>query len=307
MRYDFVAIGILSFVVLIVVILGFGQVGGPWKIRGEKFDSARIADIRGLKLRVEDYYYKYGKLPETINDAVASSTAVKKDFKDPQTGKDYAYTHTGALGYQLCATFTTDTTVDKKDKEQSSYSYYDEEFKHAKGDFCFDLNVQSRVRYPNTYASPSPTTFDGGAYGVGGGDQRIAQVFRPQSDRTVNNITVNMYAKDDDGSEALIQLRELTSPDDIDGGSLLSVARTAVSKGNFDSKLKVSFEKPVVLKKGATYALVFDLGGSNRKGYMVSHSENSIDPAEEAYWFGGTNLVKPSWTKRPDDLIYSLQ
>lgn len=154
----YIAITIITTIMIGAVIYGFVIVGSPAESRGRKFDQTRVSDINNLSYSIENYYRQNKKLPEKLSD-LAKSDYLSNRTKDPETNKDYEYLPTNQTTYQICANFATTT-----DKQRDDYLKYinspGKDFNHPKGHYCFDLKIPSDViNQVNTYTPlPSPTT-----------------------------------------------------------------------------------------------------------------------------------------------------
>jgi hypothetical protein len=143
MRTTYITIGVISLFTLATVVYGFFIAGSPSEARGAQFDQDRVSDLQSLSYSVDNYYSLNKKLPKTLTDLSASKYSYSSEnLKDPETGKSYEYKSTGTTSYQLCATFSTDSTNPDK---RNPYGYENEKFKHPKGHHCFDLKVTSSV------------------------------------------------------------------------------------------------------------------------------------------------------------------
>lgn len=145
----------ISLLTLLAVVYGFTQVGTPGFRRKLELDRERISSLRSIKSAIQAYYSKNKILPKTLDDLLKDSRYLKEQIQDPETNGQYEYSIVDQTSYKLCATFGTDSEDEKNKRGGLSYSYEDEEFKHSKGNRCFDLKVT--VYNANLYSvSPSP-------------------------------------------------------------------------------------------------------------------------------------------------------
>lgn len=146
-----IAVGVLAFV---SVISGFFIIGTPGEIRMLRYDEQKVSDLQSIQYQVVNLYQQKGTLPadlSLLNDPLSSyMTPV-----DPQTGAAYAYTVTGPLSFELCATFTMSTpdTAGQGAYPARDIAYspigtgIDENWQHGAGPVCFSRTIDPE-RYP---------------------------------------------------------------------------------------------------------------------------------------------------------------
>lgn len=141
--------------VLLSVIGGFFIVGSPFKQRDIRFDQRRVQDLQNIQYQVLNYWQQKDALP-------ASLDLLKDQFSgyippvDPETSEPYEYRSTGALSFELCATFKTGSKDDPNMRVESfaPYPYQDPAFQlflHEEGRKCF-----SRTIDPDLYRIGKP-------------------------------------------------------------------------------------------------------------------------------------------------------
>jgi hypothetical protein len=94
--------------VIITIIAGFFIVGTPWQARQYRFDEQRVNDLSNIQSQVVSYWQAKEKLPADLgelNNAISGYAVAN----DPETGAPYEYRATGALSFELCATFNAPT------------------------------------------------------------------------------------------------------------------------------------------------------------------------------------------------------
>lgn len=128
----------LSAIFLAALIYGFSAGGSPARARGEKFDLTRERDLQDLQSTIRYYHNMNKKLPESLAEVDDSYSKARKN--DPESGVQYHYEVKGALNYQLCATFSTDT-IDKPSNRLQIPSIGPDEYKHPRGYYCFDYQL----------------------------------------------------------------------------------------------------------------------------------------------------------------------
>jgi hypothetical protein len=92
--------------VLAMIIWSFSVIGSPANQRKLRMDQRRLEDLQSIQWQVISYWQQKEKLPETLaemNNPLASYMVPQ----DPefQKGKVYEYSKTGAMSFELCATF----------------------------------------------------------------------------------------------------------------------------------------------------------------------------------------------------------
>ena len=141
--------------ILITVVLGFTIIDSPFASRDKKIDSQTVSDVRRIDSDVKNYYRKNNLLPSDINDLQSSS------YRSPsEVDMRVSYEKVSETDYKLCAEFKRSSSDYKKD--QSSYvSRTMEEWKHEKGNFCFDRDIRDVNISNRTSSTPSRTTQGG--------------------------------------------------------------------------------------------------------------------------------------------------
>lgn len=152
MKKHYITIAIISILMIGAVIFGFFEVGSPWEVRTRKIDQSRVSDIVTLKSRIDSYYSKNKKLPNSLS-SLALNSYESDVTKDPETNKEYKYSKVNQDTYKICATFNTAT-----DKNKDPYSYYGNEFEHPKGNYCFTLKISDYLKKTSTTSKTTKTT-----------------------------------------------------------------------------------------------------------------------------------------------------
>jgi hypothetical protein len=132
-------------IIVSVALVGttFVVVGSPQQARLARLDVERISDLNSLMYSVENYYSTEETLPTSIGD-IPSTQIDSQTLVDPSTKEVYGYEVVGERAYKLCATFDTDTQDPTKPRDGGG-SYYDTDWSHPKGEYCFDKSVQQTV------------------------------------------------------------------------------------------------------------------------------------------------------------------
>lgn len=167
MRKYYNFFGILTFVVVVVLFVGFSLVGNPVAEKDIKLDETRISDFSNLKYQIENYYQTYKQLPKTLKDSkVGTYASYNYNTLDPETKKEYEYKIVSATSYQLCATFLTNTKTKATGSTSSGVSNIqmlpaidssgNPDTTHKKGPDCITYTI------PNYYTTPTPPAYSYG-------------------------------------------------------------------------------------------------------------------------------------------------
>lgn len=126
--------------VVSIVFAGFFHIDTPSEVREQRLDNEQVTQLQDMQWRIEEFYRTNGSLPSGIDALYIDATVPRA----PEDRASYEYTVTGAMSYELCATFAKPST------RSDSYSYtrplYDEQFvtfswEHEAGDVCFERSV----------------------------------------------------------------------------------------------------------------------------------------------------------------------
>ena len=140
-----IAAGVL---VLLSIISGFFIMGTPGQVRLARFDSQKVSDLQNVQWQIVNYWQQKETLPQDISD-IEDPLGGWTLPVDPQ-GPPFAYQYkkTGAMSFQLCATFNL--ASDEKSSEAMPvrpYGTVDGTWKHEAGEVCFDRSIDPE-RYP---------------------------------------------------------------------------------------------------------------------------------------------------------------
>jgi hypothetical protein len=147
----------LSILVVVVLGLGFSIVGSPISQRDVSLDTQRLANFQNIKYAIESSYpldglpTTFAQLKVSVNAASYSDTDV---LADPETKAPIDYSILDSFSYNLCTTFSTDTT----NQPLAQYNYVDsgiDDTRHAKGYDCITYHIPEYLR-----TTPTPTAFD---------------------------------------------------------------------------------------------------------------------------------------------------
>jgi hypothetical protein len=95
-----------TILVLAAIVVSFSVMGSPFIQRKLRFDERRMQDLQSIQYQVINFWQQKEKLPATfaeLSNPIASyAVPVDPEF---QKGMQYEYAKTGALSFELCATF----------------------------------------------------------------------------------------------------------------------------------------------------------------------------------------------------------
>ena len=110
----------------------------PQAAREKRLDDRRVRDLVSLEARVNEYWNRQKKLPQSLSELTAAG--LQGADLDPETNAAYQYVPTGERSYRLCASFSSASA----DNARRDWPARDVEWTHARGQQCFDRNVRPR-------------------------------------------------------------------------------------------------------------------------------------------------------------------
>lgn len=147
-----VGVGVIVLTIA-VIVSGFFIIGSPAHVRDLRYDDQKVSDLQNIQYQVLNYWQTKRALPTdlaVLADPLSGNTVPV----DPQSNESYTYKTTGALSFQLCATFNAPTPDTKGrgafDGKIAATSYgtgINENWQHAAGIVCFDRTIDPE-RYP---------------------------------------------------------------------------------------------------------------------------------------------------------------
>jgi hypothetical protein len=125
------AVVLAAFVVVVAAVAGgVYLVGPPAEARARRLDARRQTDLQGLRMAVDLYWTRSGRLPESL-DELTHEAGRNIDSRDPETGEPYGYTVRAADRYELCAGFARDSEM------RSDF------WSHGAGRRCFQIAAKA--------------------------------------------------------------------------------------------------------------------------------------------------------------------
>lgn len=143
-----------SFVVVIMLILGFVIAGSPSEQRAVRMDEQRVNDLGTIQSELVNYW----RLKEALPDELSALEDDIRGFKvplDPETDEAYEYRVIEPLRFELCATFNFKST-DTETKEGRPITYSpdypmaaQDNWGHEAGHHCYERSID-----PDLYPKP---------------------------------------------------------------------------------------------------------------------------------------------------------
>jgi hypothetical protein len=129
-----------SAAVILMIALGFWQLGAPAGQRQFRADAQRVQEMYRLSTEVENYWKSHSsQLPSNINELRRGSRA------DPITHAPYEYRAGAGSSYELCAVFARPSQADPANFATDPSI---EQWTHPAGQHCFQLDAATMTRYP---------------------------------------------------------------------------------------------------------------------------------------------------------------
>lgn len=117
---------LVTLVVLGALAGGFYLIGPPADERARRLDARREADLQRLRLALDLYWTRNGRLPASL-DELHKEAGTNIYARDPQSSQPYAYTVKGGDAYELCAEFSF--------ASESRGDFWS----HDAGRYCYDV------------------------------------------------------------------------------------------------------------------------------------------------------------------------
>jgi len=133
----------LGAIALVVGSLVFGFVHNepPQEIREMRIDTNQIADLQDMQQRIEQHYRINETLPETIEIVYVG----QKVPRAPEGRSEYEYTPTGDTTYELCATFSADSSQNGRVAVAPVFDA-NYNWSHSEGRWCFERTTEQSQR-----------------------------------------------------------------------------------------------------------------------------------------------------------------
>lgn len=129
--------GVSSVLVVLMVILGFWQLGSPSTQRTYRADAQRVNNLYELSTTVDRYWSSH-----TPNELPTIAQVPISDYRDPLTGAPYEYRPKEGSVYEMCANFA------RRSELRPSRAVVDP-WAHPVGHYCFSLDASSPPQMPS--------------------------------------------------------------------------------------------------------------------------------------------------------------
>ncbi|MEK7452221.1 MAG: DUF5671 domain-containing protein, partial [Patescibacteria group bacterium] len=143
---------ISSTMIVLSIVGGFFLVGSPTHQRAIRMDNQRISDLQNIEYQILNHWTQKGVIPKTLldlNDAFSGFTPPV----DPITRQPYGYNLKGDHDFELCATFTKETSTEQTNRYKTApmmYPYPEgkvapDNWTHAAGTICFARSIDPEL------------------------------------------------------------------------------------------------------------------------------------------------------------------
>ena len=95
-------------IVIVSIVAGLFIVGSPLDQRLYRFDEQKVSDLQNVQWQIVSYWQQKQTLPKTLADLEDPISGFVVP-RDTQSGEAYRYEVTGALAFELCATFNKES------------------------------------------------------------------------------------------------------------------------------------------------------------------------------------------------------
>jgi len=140
--------GVATVAIVAILLTALVHIPAPNEVREIKLDQQMVSDLQTISWRIEDYYNQNKALPNNLDTLYGDFTVPIAPVGKP----DYRYEATDESNYQLCATFTYDSTgvqsdyVNERTFMESGFSgNYTWDFKA--GEWCFDRVIDKEMQF----------------------------------------------------------------------------------------------------------------------------------------------------------------
>ncbi|HXM40501.1 MAG TPA: hypothetical protein VN924_04570 [Bryobacteraceae bacterium] len=125
---DLLLAGGATAAVLVVLALGFIQLGPREKQRAIRADERRVRDLQSI---VQTIYARQNALPASLAELPRSSVP---SLRDPVTQAPYEYHPQSGMRHELCAGFATNSAANEGFQRDPPF------WSHPRGRHCFQLD-----------------------------------------------------------------------------------------------------------------------------------------------------------------------
>ncbi len=122
-------------VIVTSIIAGVILVGSPAEGRLQRFDSARIEDLKGIMVGMDSFWSRNKRLPASLEELMADPRVAVRT-QDPGSAEPYDFAPLDEDTFELCATFDLESPEPAR---PSSADFW----RHGAGRQCFELDVDT--------------------------------------------------------------------------------------------------------------------------------------------------------------------
>ncbi|RJQ35224.1 hypothetical protein C4568_01230 [Candidatus Parcubacteria bacterium] len=144
--------------IIVSIIAGFFIVGSPQEMRERKQDAVRLDHLQQIQWQIVNHWQQKERLPMTLadlNDAISGFQAPV----DPKTGEQYQYRQSGAMSFELCATFAKDGgnqggRMEFAVDSMAPVKGVSDNWQHGAGRSCFERTIDPELYPPVSKTRP---------------------------------------------------------------------------------------------------------------------------------------------------------
>ncbi|OGZ01840.1 MAG: hypothetical protein A3A43_03245 [Candidatus Liptonbacteria bacterium RIFCSPLOWO2_01_FULL_56_20] len=141
-----------------IVVAGVFIAGSPFKQRLVRFDRQKVNDLQSVQSQILNYWMQKERMPATLGDLTDSISGFAPPL-DPQTGASYEYRVTGALAFELCATFNLPSEAGRvgeyaRPMVPEAVKGLGENWDHGEGRACFTRTIDPELYRPYSKTTP---------------------------------------------------------------------------------------------------------------------------------------------------------
>lgn len=162
-RRNAVRIGV-AVLAIVTIVSGFFIVGTPQQARLARFDAQKVSDLQTIQSQVIYYWQAKQALPQSLSNLENTLTFGPMLPVDAQTGAPYSYKVTGALSFQLCATFNAESRASQPQSLQTRAVApipagvkdvpLQDNWQHSAGQVCFNRTIDPSFYPPINKVQP---------------------------------------------------------------------------------------------------------------------------------------------------------
>ena len=132
---------IVVLAVVAVVAYGIVVVGSPTLERQRQFDDRRVNHLQQIENAIGLYDGVHHALPPNLQAISGQAQTFVESINDPVTNVPYTYLPGQGASYQLCATFSLDSSAEPANEYARPVPIGS--WQHPAGNYCFALNGEA--------------------------------------------------------------------------------------------------------------------------------------------------------------------